>query len=90
MESVIAAIANLILVANSATPFAIIALLIGVFYVLLWKLPLKAEQKLDIITSNHLHELPTIAANTQRMVESLQRLEISQARIETKIDSWTE
>lgn len=73
--------------ANTLTPLAIIGLLIGVLYVQLWKQPNKTE--VAAITDNHLSDLPAIRESTSAMAQSLQRIEISQARIEAKIDSLT-
>lgn len=80
-------LAELFTAANTLTPLAIIGLLIGVLYVQIWKQPSKTE--LTTITDNHLSDLPAIAANTAAMAETLRRIEISQVRLETKIDRWS-
>ena len=80
MEPVLEALARLLELVNTLTPLAALILLIGVLYVQLWKQPTK--QELNVVKNNHLHELPSIAANAAEMVGSLRRLEDGQTRIE--------
>lgn len=67
METII----TLFQAANSLTPLAIIGLLVGILYILLWKQPLKKD--IEDIQDNDLHELPDMAA-------TLRRIEISQTQ----------
>lgn len=60
------------------TPLVIIALLIYIIYFQISKQPSKRE--LSVIATNHLHDLPLIAHNTQVMVDTLQRMELQQTR----------
>lgn len=83
MEAIGAIIVQLFTAATSLTPVAIIGLLVGLLYVVLYKQPNKKE--FDLLTDNHLHDLPTIARHTEAMVESLRRLEAQQNEKFTEI-----
>ena len=82
MESLVTALTSLFTVANTLTPLAIIALLVGLFYVLLWKMPQQLPSKAEVATirDNHLHEMPEVAANMRQAVETLRRMEVSQEK----------
>jgi hypothetical protein len=88
MEAILLALIKLFAVANTLTPYAIIALVTGVLYVVLWRQPNKKE--FQTLTDNHLSELPVIAAHTASIAESIRRIENAQtkafAEINTKLD----
>lgn len=81
MDTIVSAVVSLFTAASALTPFAIIGLLIGLIYILLWKMPtmLPTKQEVATIRDNHLHGLPQIEENTKLMVESLRRIEVQQA-----------
>lgn len=68
MESILALFASL----NGLSPLAIIGLLGVVIYQLVM-----SKSQVATIQENHLHDLPTIAADVRSMVETLQRMEVS-------------
>ena len=62
---------------NTLTPVAVIALLGLAIFFLVWKNPFKpVEDSLNEVKENHLHDLPSMAANVEKMVEILQRIEV--------------
>ena len=67
-------------VVNEFTPTGIIALMVVVFGLFLWKNPFKGitaiSDSLDQIKGNHLHQMPEIAANMERAVDILERIEV--------------
>lgn len=64
--------------ANNLTPLGVTGLLAGTFWYLL-RFGRGTHKKLDTLTDNHLHELPSIAENIRAIAETLQRMEIKQA-----------
>ena len=63
---------------NSLSPLAVIGLL-GTIIFLLVKGKTAADEKVETIASNHLHELPTIAEDIRSMAETLRRIETRMA-----------
>jgi hypothetical protein len=76
MNEIFSGLTQLFVQANALSPVAVIALLVGVLYVQIWKQP--SKQELNIVKDNHLHDLPAIAANTAAVAESLRRMENAQ------------
>lgn len=81
MESLIQLLIGFMSFLNTLTPLAVIALLGTVIFLLVYKKPFTEAVKpiqssLEEVKSNHLHELPAIAANMERVVEILQRIEV--------------
>jgi hypothetical protein len=74
METLIALLQTL----NSLSPLAIIGLL-GTVIFLLVKGKTAADSKVETIASNHLHDLPSIAAAVKDMSETLRRIETHMA-----------
>ena len=74
--------------AMELTPLAIIGMLVGILYVLLWKQP--SQKQFETLESNHLSDLPVIARNTASMVEGIRRIENAQtkafAELNAKLD----
>ena len=71
-------------VVNQFTPTGIIALMVMVVGLFLWKNPLKAatapiEASLEQLKSNHLHDLPRLADSMEKVVEVLSRIELRMA-----------
>jgi hypothetical protein len=60
---------------SAMSPLAVIALL-GTIIFMMVKGKTAADSKVETIASNHLHELPQIAADIRAMAESLQRIEV--------------
>ena len=76
MESLISFLSTL----NSLTPLALAGLLGTVIFLMVYKNPFKPiENKLNEVTTNHLHELPEISENLKKAVEILGRIEVKQA-----------
>lgn len=83
METLISFLTTL----NSLSPLAIIALLALTLFWTIFKSPVKSiGSSIDEIKSNHLHQIPEIAANMEQIatgmdksVEILQRIEIRMA-----------
>ena len=76
MESLISFLTTL----NSLTPLALAGLLGTVIFLMVYKNPFKPlENKLNEVTTNHLHELPEISENLKKAVEILSRIEVKQA-----------
>lgn len=82
-------------VVNEFTPTGIIALIVAIVGLFVWKNPLKAatapiEASLDQIKNNHLHDIPRLADSMDKAVEVLQRIELRMAEeftfIRTKLD----
>jgi hypothetical protein len=73
------AIISFLTLLQSLSPLAIIALLGVVIFKLVWKNPIQPiETSLHELKSNHLHELPGMADNLNKIVEVLQRMEVKQ------------
>lgn len=69
---------------NTISPLGIAALL-GVVIFMLVKNQKDANEKYETVTSNHLHELPDIAANIAKMAETTERNGETLQRIEVKL-----
>ena len=63
---------------NNLTPLGIIGMLGLVIFMLVKAKSVKVDMdnKVTAITDNHLHSLPEIAANMEKAVETLQRIEV--------------
>ena len=62
------------------TPIGVATLLELIIFVYVWKNPFKPiENKLEEVTSNHLHSLPQMAEDLSKAVEILQRIEVRMA-----------
>ena len=66
---------ELLQAANGMTPLGVIALL-GTIIWMLVKGQKKVVGKMDVISNNHLHELPDLVENTRRTGDVLQRIEV--------------
>lgn len=74
MENVIAILNTL----KDFSPLGVAALAVLGLCLYIWKNPFKPiEGKLDKISDNHLHQLPEIAADMGKVVDILQRIEVS-------------
>lgn len=82
-------------VVNQFTPIGILALIVVVIGLFVWKNPLKAaaapiEASLDHIKNNHLHDIPRLADSMDKAVDVLQRIELKMVEefsfIRTKLD----
>ena len=74
------AIIELLKTLNTLTPVAIIGLMGTIIFLMVYKNPFKPiENKLNEVTTNHLHELPEISENLKKAVEILSRIEVKQA-----------
>lgn len=60
---------------NSLSPLGVIALL-GVVIFMMVKGKTAADQKVETLANNHLHEMPELASNMKETVEILRRIEI--------------
>lgn len=69
MEPIISFLTTL----NSLSPLAVIALLGTVIFILVKG---KTPKRLHEITTNHLHELPQMAADLREIAESIRRVEV--------------
>ena len=61
--------------ANGLSPLAIIGLL-ATAIILLTKSRREVQEKITTLTDNHLHDLPLLLQNSNRTVDTLQRIEI--------------
>ena len=68
-------ILELLKTANSMTPLGVIGLL-GTIIWMLVKTQKVVVSKMDVISDNHLHELPDLVENSRRSVDVLQRIEV--------------
>lgn len=66
---------ELVKMANSLTPLAIMGLL-ATAIILLARGRREVNEKMTTIADNHLHELPELVENSRRSVEVLQRIEV--------------
>lgn len=69
---------------SSMSPIGVIALLGLIIYKMI-KFAGDAGQKYKVLTENHLHELPEMAATLSKIADILQRIEVSQATIIAKL-----
>lgn len=69
---------------NSVSPLGVIVLLSLIIYKGI-KFTGDAEKKYKVLTENHLHELPEMAATLSKIADILQRIEVSQATIIAKL-----
>lgn len=74
MDAIIAFLGAL----NGLTPLGIIGMLGLIIFMMVKAKDAKAEMdtKVASITDNHLHDLPAMAANLEKTVEVLQRIEV--------------
>lgn len=73
MEAISTSLAALFAAANTLTPLALVGLVIGVLYIQIYRQP--SMQDLHVLKTNDLHELPEVASNMRRAVDTLQRIE---------------
>ena len=66
---------ELIKAANGVTPIGLSALL-AVIIVMLVRGQKTVVSKMDMLSDNHLHELPVLIENSTRMVDTLARIEV--------------
>jgi len=69
------AIIELLNTLNGLSPLGIVGLL-GVVIFMLVKNQKDAQQKYETVTGNHLHDLPVIAENIEKMAATMQRIEV--------------
>ena len=85
---------SLLEAATKAGPLVLLCLITSglgfIIYTILPKIK-EYDKKYEVITTNHLHDLPMISANLEKAVEVLQRMEVKQVEefsyIRTKLDA---
>ena len=66
---------ELLKAANGLSPLAIIGLL-AVAIILMAKGRKEVNTRMDMLADNHLHEIPLLVENSNKTVETLQRIEV--------------